>query len=303
MLRRYVIAGRPSCDEPQLFLRSRCPIRAMKHYAVGNIFAKRAQQSGLPLQGTSPYTLRHSFAMRLLRRGVGVKPSAISSGIAAWRAHAFILRLDIDMLRTVALPVQPLPLLRRRDHDHDPFSTALDQPIAAWLAHQRALGRSYYNEERACLAPAVVAGLPVPGLDQASFDLWCGTLRDLDANTRRARQRIVRKFCLYRQRTEPGASFLTRLLCPHHPHRTPVIIGPEQVARCSRRLRLCALPPAHRFCQRSCVWPLSSLHGRAARGELLRLTLDDVEPRSGILRIRCSKFHKSGWCLVAGGRQ
>ncbi len=29
------------------------------------------------------------------------------------------------------------------------------------------------------------------------------------------------------------------------------------------------------------------------RGELLRLTLDDVEPRSGVLRIRESKFHKS----------
>jgi integrase len=29
------------------------------------------------------------------------------------------------------------------------------------------------------------------------------------------------------------------------------------------------------------------------RGELVRLTLDDVEPQAGILRIRASKFHKS----------
>jgi site-specific recombinase XerD len=105
MLRHYVIAGRPSCDEPQLFLRSRCPIRAMKHYAVGNIFAKRAQQSGLPLQGTSPYTLRHSFAMRLLRRGVGVKAIGDLLGHRSLESTCVYLRLDIDMLRTVALPV------------------------------------------------------------------------------------------------------------------------------------------------------------------------------------------------------
>ena len=29
------------------------------------------------------------------------------------------------------------------------------------------------------------------------------------------------------------------------------------------------------------------------RGELARLTLDDVEPKTGLLRIRASKFHKS----------
>jgi integrase/recombinase XerD len=49
LLRRYVIAGRSSCDWPRLFLRARSPIGALTHYAVGNVFAKRAQQSGLPL--------------------------------------------------------------------------------------------------------------------------------------------------------------------------------------------------------------------------------------------------------------
>ena len=77
----------------------------MKHYAVIGIFAKRAQQSGLPLQGTSPYTLRHSFAMRLLRRGVGVKAIGDLLGHRSLESTCVYLRLDIDMLRTVALPV------------------------------------------------------------------------------------------------------------------------------------------------------------------------------------------------------
>ena len=77
-------------------------------------------------------------------------------------------------------------------------STALDRPITAWLARQRALGRHYDNEERVLASlQRFVARVPVRDLDRGSFDLWCDTLRHLDANTRRARQRIVRKFCLY----------------------------------------------------------------------------------------------------------
>jgi len=69
-------------------------------------------------------------------------------------------------------------------------------------------------------------------LDQGSFDLWCDTLRHLDANTRRARQRIVRKFCLYRQRAEPGRFVFNPLYFARlHPGRMPVIVGPEHVAR------------------------------------------------------------------------
>lgn len=105
MLRRYLIAGRTFCDRPQLFLRTRSPAGALTHYTVVGIFAKRARQSGLPLQGTSSYALRHSFAMRLLRRGVGVKAIGDLLGHHSLESTCVYLRLDVDMLRTVALPV------------------------------------------------------------------------------------------------------------------------------------------------------------------------------------------------------
>jgi integrase/recombinase XerD len=105
LLRRYRRVGRPRCDQPQLFLRARCPIRALTHYAVVDIFAARARQSGLPLQRASSYALRHAFAMRLLRRGVGVKAIGDLLGHHSLESTCVYLRIDTDMLRAVALPV------------------------------------------------------------------------------------------------------------------------------------------------------------------------------------------------------
>ena len=98
-------AGRTCCDQPQLFLRARSPIRALTHYAVVDVFATRAQQSGLPLQGASSYALRHAFAMRLLHRGVGVRAIGDLLGHRSLESTCVYLRIDTDMLRAVALPV------------------------------------------------------------------------------------------------------------------------------------------------------------------------------------------------------
>jgi integrase/recombinase XerD len=105
LLRRYLCAGRTCCDQPQLFLRARSPIRALTHYAVVDVFATRAQQSGLPLQGASSYALRHAFAMRLLHRGVGVRAIGDLLGHRSLESTCVYLRIDTDMLRAVALPV------------------------------------------------------------------------------------------------------------------------------------------------------------------------------------------------------
>jgi integrase/recombinase XerD len=105
ILRRYLRAARPSCDLPQLFLRVRSPIVAMKHYGVMEIFYYRVRASGLPLDKTSSYSLRHAFAMRLLRRGVGLKAIGDILGHRSMEATCVYLRIDADMLRTVALPV------------------------------------------------------------------------------------------------------------------------------------------------------------------------------------------------------
>ena len=88
-----------------LFPRACSPIGAMTHWAVCDVFTKRARESGLPFDGVSSYALRHSFAMRLLGQGVGVKTIGDLLGHHSLESTCVYLRIETDMLRTVALPV------------------------------------------------------------------------------------------------------------------------------------------------------------------------------------------------------
>lgn len=105
LLQRYLRQGRPVSEHPHLFLRARCPAGALTHYAVVDLFEKRARLSGLPLDGTSSYGLRHALAMRLLHRGVGVKAIGDVLGHRSLESTCVYLRIHTDMLRAVALPV------------------------------------------------------------------------------------------------------------------------------------------------------------------------------------------------------
>ena len=105
LLRRHLQRGRPESSHVQLFLRARRPSGPLKHTAVCDLFAKRARESGLPLEGYSTYSLRHAFAMRLLERGVGVTAIGGLLGHRSLESTCVYLRLDMTALRTVALPV------------------------------------------------------------------------------------------------------------------------------------------------------------------------------------------------------
>ena len=111
--------------------------------------------------------------------------------------------------------------------------SAFDRAIDRYLQMRRALGRGYAHEER--VIDALGRFLKKGGfadLDQTVFEAWCASQDHLAANTRRNRQRIVRNFCLYRQRGEPTCFIpdINRFprRCPHAP---PVIFGPAEVAR------------------------------------------------------------------------
>jgi site-specific recombinase XerD len=108
LLARYLRRRRPGGPHPELFLRARTPPGPLTHYAVGDLYQKRARESGLPLQGTSSYCLRHSFAMRLLDRGVGIKAIGDLLGHRTLESTCVYLRLQTATLREVALPL-PAP--------------------------------------------------------------------------------------------------------------------------------------------------------------------------------------------------
>lgn len=174
--------------------------------------------------------------------------------------------------------------------------SALARWIVAWLAHQRALGRGYDTTEWVLgRLRQFVASIPAPDLDQASFDLWCNSVQHLSPTTRRTNQLIVRKFCLYRQRTEPDCFVPNPLYFARWcPYRSPVIVEPEQVARMLVAADALVPTPGSPLLPMAMRLAIVILYTAGLRrGELVRLTLDDVEPRTGLLRVRESKFHKS----------
>lgn len=116
LLKRYLHCGRPGSTRPELFMRVRTPLAPMQHYAVCELYEKRARQSGLPLDGSSSYCLRHAFAMRLLERGVGVKAIGDLLGHRSLESTYVYLRLQTESLRDVALPLPCRHAAQKGDH-------------------------------------------------------------------------------------------------------------------------------------------------------------------------------------------
>lgn len=95
--------------DSELFLRGRCPFGALRRHAVNDIFKKRMRLAHLTCPNPSHvYSLRHTFAMRLLTRGVGLKAIGDVLGHRRLDSTCSYLRLDIDTLRDVALEVPNL---------------------------------------------------------------------------------------------------------------------------------------------------------------------------------------------------
>ena len=187
---------------------------------------------------------------------------------------------------------------------HSIASPGLDQAIAAYLAHSRALGRGYRNEERQLNdLRRFVQAHAGHDLTPVLFEGWCKTLGGLHANTRRSRELIVYKFCRYRRRSEPRCFVPDPLYFARKvPYRQPVIIQPGQIARmlaAADTLAPSANSPLLPAVMRLAIVLLYTAGLR--RGELLRLTLGDVAARAGVLRIRESKFHKSRWVPLSVG--
>jgi integrase/recombinase XerD len=105
LLTQYVRASHSDRPSGTLFVSACAPCRAMTKYSVSQMFRVRARRSGLPLTDASAYSLRHSFAMRLFDRGVGIKAIGDLMGHSSIVSTAVYLRLQTEVLRKVALPV------------------------------------------------------------------------------------------------------------------------------------------------------------------------------------------------------
>jgi integrase len=105
LLERYLRSCRGDSSTGVLFPAACAPRRPMTKHSVSQVFRTRVRRSGLPLAHASAYSLRHSFAMRLFARGVGIKAIGDLMGHGSIVSTSIYLRLQTDVLREVALPV------------------------------------------------------------------------------------------------------------------------------------------------------------------------------------------------------
>ena len=173
-----------------------------------------------------------------------------------------------------------------------------DADVAAYLANRRALGRRYSADER--ILGKVRAFLLRHGardLDPARFARWLHQFRHCIPNTRVDYGLLVQRFCRYRRRIDPACFVPDRsALGRRRPYPLPSPIDADQVAALLHYVD--GLPFVPRFALRVPALRLTVVllfTTGIRRGEAARLTLADVDPTAGVLRIQASKFHKSRW--------
>jgi site-specific recombinase XerD len=104
----YLRQGRPSVSYREIFVRHRAPSGTLKPTAVSEVFQSWARRSGLPISFQGTHCLRHSYAVHLLRQGTSLKTIGDLLGHQDFESTCVYLRLNIEDLRTVALPLPTL---------------------------------------------------------------------------------------------------------------------------------------------------------------------------------------------------
>jgi integrase/recombinase XerD len=175
------------------------------------------------------------------------------------------------------------------------FRSVLDPFATDYLAHMRALGRRFAEEERILKHLDSFLAKIDSDLNPETFAAWCLTQSQLSSGVRRNRMRIARNMCLYRKRSEPFCFVpdLVQFPANHQPIQ-PHIFSESEIAgllNATDSLRPTSNSPLHREVYRLAVVLLYTTGLR--RGELVRLIVGDYEPREHTLLVRESKFHKS----------
>ncbi len=174
----------------------------------------------------------------------------------------------------------------------------LGRVITRYVGLKTALGRHFDGERR--VLEALDSFLQADGgrsadLTPESLSRWTQTLKHISPTVRRKRLQIIRNLCLYRRRTEPDCFVPDPVLFPaHHQPRPPYLLTPAEIARLLRATRTLARTPGSPL--RPDVFHLAIVllyTTGLRRGELLRLTIGDYDPRERTVLVRESKFHKS----------
>ncbi len=174
--------------------------------------------------------------------------------------------------------------------------TTFESWARRYVDHMHALGRRFDSNEWIFgrLSHFLIQN-ESDDLDKVMFERWCATHHHMHANTSRAYQCVIRKLCLYRQRSEPECFVPDSSRFPRRrPNRDPVIIGLPEVKRLLQtvdNLSYHDSVPLRRATLRFAIVLLYTAGLR--RGEVVHLMLQDIDMANGTVMIRDTKFFKS----------
>jgi integrase len=174
--------------------------------------------------------------------------------------------------------------------------TSLSPSIGRYIELKHALGRGFAGERRVLESlEEFMIDTSVNTWTQSVFDQWCRTVAHLSPTVQRNRMRVVRNFCLYVRRTDPGC-FVPDTDDFPRPHQSvqPYIFTHEeinQLLHAAAKLGPVPLSPLRPQVFRLAIVLLNTTGMR--RGELANLTVADYDQRTRSLLVRESKFHKS----------
>lgn len=299
----------------QLFLRTRAPFIPLQPTAVSHALERRLRCSGLNLPPFGTHVLRHSFATRLMQQGVSIKAIGDALGHRNIESTSTYLRLNVDDLQTVALPVPAtppdkpvklipldrMPRIRPSRPSHNlptRFRSRFASSLQRLVDLKQTLGR-IYRSETAVLRhwdDFICRRYPRAGMARAEmFMEWTKTLVSLTSTGSRFFHRTVRNFLLFHARDHAGTFIPDRLTFPKPaPVVAPRLISEAEMGRVLAAAR--QLPPWADNPLRAETFYIGFLLlfcGGLRRGELLRLKLGDIQEEQTVLHIRRSKFHKS----------
>jgi integrase/recombinase XerD len=312
----YLRHGRGQSEHRELFLRQYAPRGPLEATAVNDVLDKWAGNIGLKAPRLGSHVLRHSFATHLMRRGVPIKTIGDTLGHRDPESTGIYLRLAIDDLRDVGLPVpacttppprlQPngweVPRLRFRSSADwirgKDFVSALRESLRSYLELKQALGRRFSHEAAILRTWDRFLNGHFPrtqSIRPKMFHQWAEGLGRLTPTIRRNHQRVVRNFILYHARSHPETFIPDPLTFPRPtPPRPPRLVSELEMGTVLElALRL---GPSHFNPLRAQTVRLGFLLLYCCglrRGELLRLKIRDFDPVERLLRIEGTKFYKS----------
>ena len=108
---QYLHQARPALPCRELFFREWAPAGVLKATAITDAFKRWSRRSSLNISFYGPHCLRHSYAVNLLRKGTSLKTIGDILGHQTAESTCVYLRLAVEDLRDVALPLPNAPIL------------------------------------------------------------------------------------------------------------------------------------------------------------------------------------------------